>query len=166
MNDSSQSIIPLPLKEEAGFKVCTKCKEEKSLIRFPKRYGKSKGISSWCRECMKNNTRVWYRNNVDRAKAASTKWFSDNPEKAKLIRKKAFLKHRYGITPEQVEKMQQSQEGLCACCKIRPAKLIDHNHTTGKVRDLLCSQCNTVVGFLEINIGISNLALEYIKKHG
>lgn len=38
------------------------------------------------------------------------------------------------------------QEGTCAAC-IDPPKVIDHDHSTGLVRGLLCYSCNTLEGF-------------------
>lgn len=64
---------------------------------------------------------------------------------------------RYGLTKPQVLDMLDSQSGLCFLCN-RPVELgkykgvVDHSHTTGEVRAILCHDCNTVVGFLENNM--------------
>jgi hypothetical protein len=55
------------------------------------------------------------------------------------------LKRRYGITPEQYQKMLDRQGGICAICGRPPKTLrlsVDHDHRTGRVRGLLCYQCN------------------------
>lgn len=86
---------------------------------------------------------------------------------------KAFkLKKRYGITQEQYDQMSSSQNDTCAICpksKIHKNKKlsVDHNHKTGKIRGLLCDNCNRALGFLEADNGVSlfEKAIDYIKSH-
>jgi hypothetical protein len=89
-------------------------------------------------------------------------------------RRNARLKHRYGITAAEYDRMFAEQHGVCAICG-KPAdatqpkhwgrKLaVDHCHDTGKVRGLLCFSCNTGVGLL----GTEQLALAaagYLRLH-
>ncbi len=60
------------------------------------------------------------------------------------------LKRKYGITLKEVEDMRSSQGGMCAIpgCG-REAKVIDHCHSTGRVRGLLCNGCNASLGHLK-----------------
>lgn len=72
------------------------------------------------------------------------------------------LQHSYGITLEEYNKMLSKQLGVCSICK-QPEKIIhnrtkeikslavDHCHTTGKVRSLLCHSCNLKLGIYEAN---------------
>lgn len=68
-----------------------------------------------------------------------------------------FLKRRYNITKEDYERMLESQGSVCKICGKPPRNTsqqtavlhVDHNHTTGKVRGLLCGKCNTGLGFIE-----------------
>ncbi|MGH7511103.1 MAG: endonuclease domain-containing protein [Gemmatimonadales bacterium] len=48
----------------------------------------------------------------------------------------------YGLTMEQVRAMGRKQRGLCAICRVRPWAEVDHCHTHGHVRGLLCRYCN------------------------
>jgi len=80
------------------------------------------------------------------------------------------LKCRYGMSVEEYDAMAAEQEGLCAICLASEAQPgtgsrlhVDHNHTTGKVRGLLCSRCNKALGFVE-STNFRNL-LDYIKKY-
>lgn len=59
--------------------------------------------------------------------------------------------YRYNISPEDFQGMLEAQQGACACCFSPFTKTphIDHDHTTGKVRGLLCSPCNTGLGVYE-----------------
>lgn len=82
------------------------------------------------------------------------------------INRKFVLKKRYGLTPEQFIKLSDSQGGLCAICKrIMNGICIDHDHETGKVRGLLCRNCNTGLGMFEENIEFLRLCITYIEKH-
>jgi len=63
-----------------------------------------------------------------------------------------MLAKRYGLTQEQVDAMVAQQGGICAICGGPPGTKgfhIDHDHTTGEVRGLLCGSCNVGVGWLE-----------------
>lgn len=64
------------------------------------------------------------------------------------------LRLRYGLTPEQYDKLFEQQNGCCAICgrhqsESKLALGIDHCHKTGKVRRLLCPPCNTCLGWFE-----------------
>lgn len=62
---------------------------------------------------------------------------------------------QYGLTPEEWRAMEEEQEGMCAIpsCRRRPPEgktlNTDHCHETGRVRRLLCHQCNTVLGLVK-----------------
>jgi hypothetical protein len=56
------------------------------------------------------------------------------------------LKRRYGITVEHFDAMFAEQQGLCAICREAPAEHVDHDHATGRVRGLLCFNCNGALG--------------------
>ena len=64
--------------------------------------------------------------------------------------------------------MYNKQHGMCWICRIHQRKLtyrlfVDHNHETGKVRALLCSRCNTGLGYLE-DEDFMIKAKEYLEK--
>lgn len=88
-------------------------------------------------------------------------WQRKNPEK----RKRAVLKYRYGLTPEQLETLRVEQNGLCAICKNRQASDVDHNHRTQKVRGLLCGDCNRGVGLFHEDSKRLRAAADYIDTH-
>lgn len=72
-------------------------------------------------------------------------------------RKGYHIQWRYGLAPEEYGIMLENQQGCCAICgkAVPPTKrgrdglYVDHNHTTGKVRGLLCARCNTLMSFLD-----------------
>ena len=74
-------------------------------------------------------------------------------EKRKAAARKSELKAKYGVDPDWYEKKLEEQGGTCGNpdCDRKPeakALAVDHSHTTGAVRGLLCSQCNTALGQL------------------
>lgn len=71
----------------------------------------------------------------------------------------------YGITKEQYEAMIVQQNNCCAVCKqpLSGKIVVDHNHTTGKVRGILHSMCNLMVGHFENNLEAAKLALQYVE---
>lgn len=65
-----------------------------------------------------------------------------------------WVAYKYGITQEDYDRMFDNQKGCCAICGIHQSKLkqklhVDHCHNTGKVRKLLCRNCNIHLGWYE-----------------
>jgi len=84
---------------------------------------------------------------------------------AEYIRNKNLL-DRYGITAEQWDAMYVAQEGKCAVCRASDCKLIlDHCHSTGRVRELLCLNCNSGIGKLGDDPVRVAAALKYLRRH-
>jgi hypothetical protein len=104
-------------------------------------------------------------------------------DKEKHIRRKeqskdTRLKKAFGITLNDYKEMFHNQNGLCKICnKPETAKQsntggeavrmlsVDHCHTTGKVRSLLCTNCNILLGQSKDSILILQSAIEYLKYH-
>ncbi len=83
--------------------------------------------------------------------------------------RKRDLLRRYGVTPEHYNQMFVDQDGRCAICQRHQGELpkalfVDHCHSTGTVRGLLCMRCNTALGMLEDNEDSILNMLEYIAK--
>jgi hypothetical protein len=79
------------------------------------------------------------------------------------------LKTRYGLTPEDVDAFIVEQKARCAVCeevliRKRGSFAIDHNHTTKKVRGLLCHRCNVYVGFYEKSEPFRGRIREYLRE--
>jgi hypothetical protein len=75
------------------------------------------------------------------------------------------LKTHYGITPEDVAKMKERQGNRCAICKKEKKLCVDHCHKTGKVRALLCHNCNTAIGMLKESPKLFMMADAYVRWH-
>ncbi|MEO3784289.1 endonuclease domain-containing protein [Actinocorallia sp. B10E7] len=101
---------------QPGFKWCPSCKQAVLLEKWDKNRQTKDGLASECKACRKERGA------------------------------RDHLKRSYGLTPEDVRKMFEFQDGLCAICCERPAEHVDHDHETGEVRELLCFNCNTLLG--------------------
>lgn len=80
----------------------------------------------------------------------------------------AYLRARYGITAEEYDRMLAEQGGVCAICH-RPQTgkrlAVDHDHSTGAVRKLLCVACNVSLGALGEDVERLMAAISYIETH-
>lgn len=128
-------------------KVCRDCRIDKPSIDFPKNQNNNDGLHSYCRSC--NNARA-----------------KKSPNYKASIRKAQLFKF-YGITPEDYDSMFAKQQGVCAICgeaddEKRKYLCVDHNHTTGVVRGLLCHNCNIGLGKFKDDINLLNKAIWYL----
>lgn len=79
------------------------------------------------------------------------------------------LLKKYGISALEYENILHRQNYCCGICGIHMSKLkrslfVDHDHTTGTVRGLLCYKCNTGIGALGDSIIGIEKALNYLKE--
>ena len=141
-------------------KVCTVCKLELPTDNYHKSKNTKDGYGYRCKDCDKLS-RLSYRDK--------------NRERYRDVSRKKYLKHRYGITPSDYEALLESQKGCCAICgsdanksaygkHITPRFSVDHCHETGKVRGLLCNNCNRGIGLLGDNPDVLEKALVYLRK--
>lgn len=89
-------------------------------------------------------------------------------------RRASELKIKFGMTVDQFQEMVRSQKGLCAVCNkpetavhngIARQLSIDHCHASGGIRDLLCSNCNRGIGYLQDDPHVLRSAVAYIERH-
>lgn len=89
-------------------------------------------------------------------------WQRANPER----RRATELKHKFGITVEQYNKMLAAQGGTCAICASTPGLrrlAVDHDHETGIVRGLLCGPCNRALGMFRDDPALLAAAIRYLQ---
>lgn len=115
-------------------------------------------------------TRRWRQNNPKTVKAQKIRWAKQNPLLIKAQNLRRTMKI-YGLTIEQYNSLAEKQNHQCAICgAISIAErhgrlLIDHNHATGKVRELLCQSCNITLGASKENCERLRLCADYLDKH-
>jgi hypothetical protein len=134
------------------------------------------------REAYNAYMREWTEKNKDRLNAERRERRAKDQEYAERIRVKDRqrpkertrhnrLKVAYGITLEEYNQKLLDQGGRCAICgkehadSLRRNLNVDHCHTTGEVRDLLCSRCNLTLGKFEDRIELFQAAIAYLTKH-
>jgi hypothetical protein len=81
------------------------------------------------------------------------------------INRDRMREYRYGITPDELEVLRETQAGLCGICRRRRKLVIDHCHESGAVRGLLCHACNTAIGSLDEDPRIIHAAVRYVITH-
>jgi len=146
-------------------KQCTKCKEFKSLDLFAKDKYKQDGHRSACKECNKVDHFRRYHSDVEGQKQRVQEYRENNVEKVKASNRNTKLKRAYGITQEQFLEMSSKQDNKCACCGKDRKLVVDHCHTSGNIRELLCNPCNTALGLLNEDTTIIQNLSNYIRKH-
>ena len=125
--------------------------------------------------------RNWRELNKDRVNAVNREKRRSDPDYAERIRvqdrarpreqiKNTRLRNDYGITLDDFNRMREQQNYCCAVCGVHEdlsgvkRLAIDHCHTEGHIRGLLCSKCNTGLGLFRDNIDFLSKAIEYLKR--
>lgn len=137
-------------------KVCKTCKIEKPYEQFPNGKVYAEGKRPHCLDCRRKYERESYHKNKHKKPYVY--------EEDKNIK----LKKAYGISYQEYLTMLDAQQNCCAICgehkdNFSRAFAVDHCHDTGKVRGLLCGNCNTGIGNLRDDIGLLERAIEYLK---
>lgn len=102
---------------------------------------------------------------------ATQEWAEANPTAWERHKRKSYLKRKYGITPEEADSLFASQDGRCAICGATEGDSrgfrmhIDHCHTTGVVRGVLCNLCNAGLGNFRDDPGLMRKAIAYLAIH-
>lgn len=148
-NESCRRLRYIDYPDSFKERKCSRCKKIKKKDEF--------GLSDWklrhlyCSTCRSDASFIHYH------------------------KRKNHLKN-YGITPDLYNKMFLEQKGLCAICNQKEKRKskwkgeifllsVDHDHKTGKVRELLCASCNLIIGNINESIETCQGMIRYFKKH-
>lgn len=116
-------------------KTCSLCGLEKPISSFRARKEAKDGLRSECAVCDDKRKKRW--NHL-------------NPQRYKDCQKRAALKALYGLTLDAWSELFRLQGGRCKICHREGCRLsVDHCHTTGDVRGLLCQRCNAALGLMD-----------------
>ena len=104
--------------------------------------------------------------NKIRCRKRNARIMKEKPEEEKRRKRDSMLRSHYGITLEQYEQMFSAQKGVCAICERGTSYClaVDHDHVTGKVRQLLCKTCNAGLGSFHDDRYLLSRAIEYLSK--
>src|SRR5260370_38462272 len=118
-------------------KRCSKCNKSRLVKFFYKRSNVGDGLKAQCSFCSINYSKKWKKTN-----GGKEFWKQWNMNRRLKL---------YGLTKEQYALLLKKQKGKCALCKakLKNKKIthVDHDHKTRKVRGILCTGCNSVLGF-------------------
>jgi hypothetical protein len=146
---------------------CTKCGTTKPLIEFyfedaTQRYRRD------CKECSKLRVSSWNSKNKEKRRITERRWYHLDANRSK----NATLKAQHSFTIKEYNLLFEKQKNKCAICGTshsgsRRSKFfcVDHCHKTGKIRGLLCQNCNRGLGMYNDDIVRLTAAIEYLKKH-
>jgi hypothetical protein len=163
-------------KEQSGCKVmpdsktCKVCGLVKPIDNFNTHYGNKDLHRHECRDCQKVNQQKHYPLVRDAMNAKNREKRHDPVEQLK--RHHQHVKRKFGISRDGYEKMLLSQNGKCAICGTEnPSRngkavknfAVDHNHTTGQVRSLLCTPCNQGIGHFLDSPNLLRTAATYLE---
>lgn len=139
-------------------KICTKCGKELPLSEFshkrPK--GRKPGLQPRCKLCSKEDTKNW------------------REEQSEDRIRDLYYKRTYGLSLQDFNSLFSEQKGKCKICD-RDLSLVhlsgdravvDHCHTTGKVRGILCNECNRGLGYFRDNVESLMNAVNYLTETG
>lgn len=145
-------------------KFCKGCQTDSLLSEFRKRDdGRPR---SRCKKCEANSARMWRKSNPEEHKQRKRAWATKYPEKVKRASLRRGWK-KMGLNPDSVELYLKTHNGQCEICGTKEdyqALSIDHCHTTNKFRGVLCSRCNSGLGFFKDKIDSLEKAINYLKK--
>jgi hypothetical protein len=131
-----------------ALKTCSHCEEELPLDSFKKNKDGKLGRHSICKICCSNRDKMRYANGDTYA---------------------VRLKKLYGLSVSEYEEMYNEAGGCCQVCGVKESELnrrlaVDHCHSTGKVRGLLCGKCNTALGQLDDDLNRISSLYSYLKE--
>lgn len=135
-------------------KRCSRCKEVKPIGEFTKDKSCKDGKRVYCRLCWNEYKREWIK---------------EHPKQHRETRRKRQLMSKYGITPTDYNDLLQSQNNVCAVCG-QPCPTgnhlaVDHDHKTGKMRGLLCVNCNMALGYVQDDPDLLRKLADYLENH-
>lgn len=175
---------PTPLPSTT--KDCSVCRNTLSTIEFYATTHSKDGLLSRCKNCHKAAVLARQKERPDLVNLKNALWKKVNrrkvalyekrrrdarsPEQRKAYYRRATLRQAYGMTREHYDEKLASQNERCVLCAVHISEVnrmfaVDHDHVTGKIRDLLCHHCNTALARLEAIEGWAHKAIAYLDKH-
>lgn len=122
-------------------KTCTKCNEVKDVTDF---YMNGRWRQGACKVC--------------------------HSKQSQIKAQKNHLRRKYNLSLDEYQTKLENQKYCCSLCgktqeEEKSALCVDHDHTTGKVRDLLCRVCNRALGLFKDDPQLLRKAADYLERH-
>lgn len=167
---------------ELAAKQCSRCDTVKPVDEFSAMSSAGDGLQPACRACSRSYSKAYhadpekredylakkrlrYEANAEEIRAKARESYRANPERFALASRRHLMKKKYGLTLEDFDRMVADQDSKCAICRSvfdgRPH--VDHCHSTGGMRELLCSRCNLAIGQFEDDPDLLRSAAGYVE---
>ena len=140
-----------------GTKICRYCEVEKDLDSFSRHPNTKDKRNPRCKACKNEQQRQFYQENREQLLP-----------RFKAYRRLNWRRSQYGISNDEFAAMVAAQNGECLFGHAVPETeklVVDHSHSTGKVRGILCSSCNLAIGHFREDISRLEAAIAYLKLH-
>jgi hypothetical protein len=171
-----------------GYFYCSKCERyELTQADFYVDNSKRHGLSNLCKRCESERTRKPKHDHYMRSerhqqslrRQSKRRYYLRNREEI-MIKSRAYkrreprrirgylLKRKYHLTSEERAEMIGEQQGMCEICGEYHGDnlFVDHDHTTGRVRAMLCRHCNSGLGFFNDDPQLLQIAIVYLRAYG
>jgi hypothetical protein len=154
---------------------CRKCKNEWPLEAFSVNRRRKSGYDTICRTCKSEYMQGYSQTDRGREvkKRATVRTLQRDAGYGKTNLQKYHLRRTYGIDVADYDRMFRSQGGVCLICnepetallrgKVR-SLAVDHCHTSGKIRGLLCNACNNLLRCAKDDEATLLSAVEYLRR--
>lgn len=169
-------------------RACTKCAESKPLSEFCKRPDVKSGFASHCKTCQREwrtanrnallaQKKQYYDSNRDQIAQRKRQRYEANRDELLERQRQRYavdperfrwheMRRRYGISKAKYDALFTAQGGLCAICRAActtgRSLAVDHDHKTGRVRGLLCANCNFGLGKFRDSSALLSAAINYL----
>jgi hypothetical protein len=167
-------------------KTCTICKIEKDEEGFHFKRKDKLQRDTRCKECLKTYFKSYVLDSSIKRKTCTSckvehdiSHFSKDKNNiggyrpsCKTCARDSHLQRLYGINLREYTEFLEDQDHSCAICTIHLSEYsqrfkhfhVDHDHSTGEVRGLLCHNCNRALGMLQDDVVVLENAIKYLNK--
>jgi hypothetical protein len=160
-------------RKDGLFSWCKSCWSVKTKAKYAanreQAVAQSKAWKQANPERVRQYQRDYYARNREAFAGYRRRYIERDPERWRRREKNWKLLRAYGLTIEQYEAMVEVQQGVCAICRQPPAEgkilVVDHCHTSGCIRALLCDTCNLLIGTAGDDPEWFKRAAGYLRKH-
>jgi len=164
-------------------KLCTRCKDTKPVGEFSFRDKAAGRLQSRCKPCCSEVFKVYHSANRDKFREYRREYHIENrevlqekrrarkaaqPAREFTRKRRSYIKKQFEMTLDDYDAMLVAQGHACAICRTQdPGRgyahfNVDHCHTTGKIRGLLCVRCNFGVGYFQDDAARLRAAAVYL----
>lgn len=139
-------------------KQCSKCGDIRPTYKFGQYTRSPDGLRYQCKDCESASQKETRKRQLDSDYLGT-----------RFKERKNNLKRMFGMSVEEYDKKLDAQGGGCKICGLECISgkrlAVDHNHTTGKIRDLLCNNCNGGLGKFQDSPELLIKAADYLREH-